>query len=129
MKPAQIPAVAAPPLTYAPSITYQAPAPALVCSDGIGAEHLGCTRAALAEHLSWMARHPRWRERVIEPSRKRRLAAPSDVIESMRERYAARPADAPSPAAANDAGELTVDDALAELGHVRRAAGGKRGGR
>ena len=123
MKPAQIPA-AVPPLTFAPTIIQQAPAPALISAD-VGAEHVGCTRAALSEHFGWMTRQARWRDRVIVASQKRRFAAPADIIESMRDRYAT---STEAPPAAND-GEPTVDSVLAELGHVRKTSSGKRGGR
>jgi hypothetical protein len=106
------------PLETIGSLTVTAPAPALVSPD-VGAGHVGCTRAALVEHLSWMAAHPRWRDRVIVRSRKRRLASPADVVASMRERYAAAtgaPADVASPAV----DELAAEQAAleAELGFV-----------
>ena len=88
------------PLDALGPVTVTAPPPALVSSD-VGAEYVGCTRAALVEHLSWMARSPRWRDRVIVASRKRRLAAPADVVASMRDRYA--PTSTAAPAADDDA--------------------------
>jgi hypothetical protein len=97
------------PLDALGPITVTAPPPALVSSD-LGAEHVGLTRAALVDHLAWMARHPRWGERVIVASRKRRLATPEDVIASLRERYAGRPKPLTTPTAADD-----VDAELAEL--------------
>jgi hypothetical protein len=76
------------PLSAIGPLTVVAPAPVLVSST-TGASYVGCTQAELIEHLRWMAAQPRWREQVIVASAKRRFASPLDVVESMRERYAA----------------------------------------
>ena len=66
---------------------------------------VGLSSAEWSEHSGWMLRSPRWRPAVIEASRKRRYAAPDDIVASMRERYAApsAPATATNDAAALDA--------------------------
>lgn len=111
------------PLAALSGLVVQAPPPALVSSD-TGAEHVGLTPAALREHLAWMARHPRWRESVIVASRKRRLAAPCDVIASLRERYAAPATDAAEPA--SDAPDPDVDAVLELVGAERVPLRGRR---
>jgi hypothetical protein len=125
VRPPQLP-LGTPAITVTAPITVQAPPPALVSSD-VGAEHVGCTRAALAEHLGWMTRSPKWSARVIEASRKRRFAAPADIIASMRDRYADGRAE--TRAAANDSAAPSVDDVLAEIGHARRPVPARRGSR
>jgi len=93
-------------------------APPALVSSTTGAEHVGMTPADLREHLGWMARSPRWRGSVIEVSRKRRLAAPADVIGSLRERYAGEPAGEPP--------ESGVDAVLALAGCERVSSRGRR---
>ena len=104
--------IAYPPIAL-PAVTVCAPAPRLLSPD-INPEHVGLDRAGLVEHLAWMGRSPRWRPSVIELSRKRRFAAPDDVIASLKERATAPPAVAA--ASAEDAGvaalcaELDLED-------------------
>jgi hypothetical protein len=116
------------PLAALSGVVVQAPPPALVSSD-TGADHVGLTPAGLREHLAWMARDPRWRGSVIVASRKRRLAAPADVIASMRERYgAARETDEAANDAPGDDRARGVDAVLAVVGaeRVPRRARGAR---
>ena len=81
--------IAYPPIAL-PAVTVCAPAPRLLSPD-VNPEYVGLDRAGLAEHLAWMGHSPRWRASVIELSRKRRLAAPDDVIASLKDRATARP--------------------------------------
>jgi len=60
-----------------------------------------------------MGRSPRWRASMIELPRKRRFAAPDDVIASLKERAAVPPSHADAKAPSEDVGVAAL---CAELG-------------
>jgi hypothetical protein len=126
--------IGAPTLTLAitpPSVTLQAPPPALISSD-FGGEYLGLSHAALVDVFAEMRRDPDFAERVIVMSRKRVAASPEDMIAFLRARYSAKRPTASEPAEAppaNDAADGGVDSVLALVGAERVRGAGKRGAR